>query len=113
MENQNKRPEDMPRQAKAQQPKLKEEKPGDALPPQQPLTDEEAAPKTTPRWRKIVKKVLLWLGVVLALVLSRFFGPTGIWCAWPVGWCTAAVLSIGFYRTGAWKNDPVPETEAA
>ena len=39
MENQNKRPEDMPRQVKAQQPKLKEEKPGDALPPQQPLTD--------------------------------------------------------------------------
>lgn len=73
MENQNKRPEDMPRQVKAQQPKLKEEKPGDALPPQQPLTDEETAPKQPPRWRKIVKKVLLWLGVVLALVLCYLF----------------------------------------
>ncbi len=62
MENQNKRPENMPRQVKAQQPKLKEEKPGDALPPQQPLTDEEAAPKQPPRWRKIVKKVLLVAG---------------------------------------------------
>ena len=73
MENQNKRPEVMPRQVKAQQPKLKEEKPGDALPPQQPLTDEETAPKQPPRWRKIVKKVLLWLGVVLALVLCYLF----------------------------------------
>ena len=73
MENQNKRPEDMPRQVKAQQPKLKEEKPGDTLPPQQPLTDEETAPKQPPRWRKIVKKVLLWLGVVLALVLCYLF----------------------------------------
>ena len=44
MENQNKRPEDMPRQVKAQKPKLKEEKNGEALPPQQPLTDGKTAP---------------------------------------------------------------------
>ena len=56
----------------------------------------------------------LILRVILAITLAKTaMGATGIWCAWPVGWCTAAVLSIGFYRTGAWKNDPVPETEAA
>ena len=56
----------------------------------------------------------LILRVILAITLAKTaLGATGIWCAWPVGWCTAAVLSIGFYRTGAWKNDPVPETEAA
>ena len=56
----------------------------------------------------------LILRVILAIALAKTaMGATGIWCAWPVGWCTAAVLSIGFYRTGAWKNDPVPETEAA
>ena len=55
----------------------------------------------------------LILRVILAITLAKTaMGATGIWCAWPVGWCTAAVLSIGFYRTGAWKNDPVPETEA-
>ena len=53
----------------------------------------------------------LILRVILAIALAKTaMGATGIWCAWPVGWCTAAVLSIGFYRTGAWKNDPVPET---
>ena len=56
----------------------------------------------------------LILRVILAITLAKTaLGATGIWCAWPVGWCTAAVLSIGFYRTGAWKNDKVPETEAA
>ncbi|MBQ8647397.1 MAG: MATE family efflux transporter, partial [Oscillospiraceae bacterium] len=37
----------------------------------------------------------LILRVVLAFALSgTALGSTGIWCAWPVGWCTAAVLSI-------------------
>ena len=47
----------------------------------------------------------LILRVVLALVLSKTaLGATGIWCAWPVGWCIATVLSILFYRTGRWNR---------
>jgi len=39
----------------------------------------------------------LILRVVLAVILSKTaLGATGIWCAWPIGWCTAAVLSIRF-----------------
>ena len=46
----------------------------------------------------------LILRVVLALVLSRTpLGFIGIWCAWPVGWCIATVLSICFYMRGPWK----------
>lgn len=44
----------------------------------------------------------LTLRVVLAAVFSRHLGAVGIWCAWPVGWCTATVLSVLFYRTGPW-----------
>ena len=46
----------------------------------------------------------LILRVVLALVLSKTaMGSTGIWCAWPVGWTVAAVMSFNFYRNGPWK----------
>ena len=46
----------------------------------------------------------LILRVVLALVLSKTaLGSTGIWCAWPVGWTVAAVMSYSFYRNGPWK----------
>lgn len=39
----------------------------------------------------------LILRVVLAVILSKTaLGATGIWCAWPIGWCTAAILSIRF-----------------
>ena len=42
----------------------------------------------------------LILRVVLALILSRTsLGSTGIWCAWPVGWCVAAAMSIWFFLT--------------
>ena len=42
----------------------------------------------------------LILRVVLALILSRTaLGATGIWCAWPVGWCVAACMSIWFFKT--------------
>lgn len=40
----------------------------------------------------------LVLRVVLAKILSPHFGPTGIWIAWPIGWCVATVLSVTFYR---------------
>ena len=47
----------------------------------------------------------LILRVVLAFVFSKTaLGATGIWCAWPVGWCVATTLSIMFYRRGPWKN---------
>ena len=47
----------------------------------------------------------LVLRVVLAVVLSKTaLGATGIWCAWPIGWCAAAVLSIGFCLTGPWRR---------
>ena len=40
----------------------------------------------------------LILRVVLAFLFSETaLGATGIWCAWPVGWCVATVLSIVFY----------------
>lgn len=41
----------------------------------------------------------LILRVVLAFVLSDWTGSaTGIWCAWPIGWCVATILSVCFYR---------------
>ena len=41
----------------------------------------------------------LILRVVLAVVLSKTtLGSTGIWCAWPIGWTVATILSITFYR---------------
>ena len=47
----------------------------------------------------------LVLRVLLAFCFSRTaLGATGIWCAWPIGWCVATVLSITFYRNGPWKT---------
>lgn len=40
----------------------------------------------------------LVLRVVLAIALAGSFGYIGIWCAWPIGWCIATVLSVWFYR---------------
>lgn len=40
----------------------------------------------------------LILRVVLAIIFSGFFGEIGIWCAWPIGWTVAMILSVGFYR---------------
>ena len=54
----------------------------------------------------------LTLRVALAFALSAAMGATGIWCAWPVGWSVAAVLSILFYRRGAWEQHPaVPSAQ--
>ena len=39
----------------------------------------------------------LILRVLLAFCFSRtVLGATGIWCAWPIGWCVASVLAIVF-----------------
>lgn len=51
----------------------------------------------------------LILRVILALLLSKTaLGATGIWCAWPVGWTIATVMSISFYRMGPWKHTCKP-----
>ena len=45
----------------------------------------------------------LILRVALAWVLSgTALGATGIWCAWPIGWSVATVMSLLFYRSGCW-----------
>ena len=47
----------------------------------------------------------LILRVLLAFCFSRTpLGATGIWCAWPIGWCIATVLSIVFYKHGLWNG---------
>lgn len=40
----------------------------------------------------------LILRVVLAIILSKQFGSTGIWCTWPIGWSIATTLSVIFYK---------------
>ena len=40
----------------------------------------------------------LILRVVLAIILSKQFGSTGIWCAWPIGWSIATTLSVIFFK---------------
>lgn len=48
----------------------------------------------------------LILRVLFAFLFSKTaLGATGIWCAWPIGWCTGMVLSIFFYRHGEWKTE--------
>ena len=39
----------------------------------------------------------LILRILVALLLTQYFGSTGIWMAWPFGWI-ATVLTIIFYR---------------
>lgn len=47
----------------------------------------------------------LVLRVLLAFILSHTqLAATGIWCAWPVGWCIAALLSVFFYHSECWKT---------
>lgn len=45
----------------------------------------------------------LILRVLLAFCFARTaLGATGIWCAWPIGWCVSTAISIAFYRKGPW-----------
>lgn len=47
----------------------------------------------------------LFLRVGLAIVLSKTaMRSVGIWCAWPIGWTFAAILSILFYKSGKWNE---------
>ena len=54
----------------------------------------------------------LILRVLLAFCFSRTaLGATGIWCAWPVGWCIATILSISFYLKRPWMTQKInPDT---
>ena len=48
----------------------------------------------------------LLLRVILAVILSKTaLGATGIWCAWPIGWIVAAIISIQFYRSIQWSKN--------
>ena len=48
----------------------------------------------------------LILRVVLAIVLSRTpLGATSIWCAWPVGWIIACILSVRYYRSCGYEQE--------
>lgn len=49
--------------------------------------------------------LILRVALAEALALTPL-GTTGIWMAWPCGWCVSAVLSIIFYRGGAWNKMP-------
>lgn len=46
----------------------------------------------------------LILRVGLAVVLSKALGAVGVWCAWPIGWSIAMVMSVVFYRRGPWEK---------
>ena len=47
----------------------------------------------------------LILRVGIAVLLSRtILGATGIWCAWPIGWIVAVILSLAFYKSGRWND---------
>lgn len=47
----------------------------------------------------------LLLRVILAFAFSKTsLGATGIWCAWPIGWSIATVLSLLFYKRGSWNK---------
>lgn len=47
----------------------------------------------------------LVLRVVISYILAPFFGATGIWMSWPIGWSIATVISAFFYRRGKWAEN--------
>ncbi|MBQ5487635.1 MAG: MATE family efflux transporter [Clostridia bacterium] len=52
----------------------------------------------------------LVLRVVLAILLSKTsLGSTGIWIAWPIGWCVATVMCVLFYRDKFIKHPGLPQ----
>ncbi len=46
----------------------------------------------------------LILRVALAFVLTYFWGATGIWMSWPIGWLIGTIVSLFFYFSGKWKK---------
>ena len=49
----------------------------------------------------------LILRVILAFVLSNYWGATGIWMSWPIGWFIGTGLSLIFYFSGTWKKQQI------
>ena len=45
----------------------------------------------------------LIIRVVLSYILSAYYGITGIWMSWPVGWAIGTAISLAFYAKGVWK----------
>lgn len=43
--------------------------------------------------------------VAFAYILAPPFGSTGIWCAWPVGWCVGSFFAIVFYYRKKWMKN--------
>ncbi len=55
----------------------------------------------------------LILRVGLAIGLAKVLGVVGIWCAWPIGWVIATVVSVIFYNRGPWKANVAEKKLAA
>ena len=55
----------------------------------------------------------LILRVGLAIWLAKVLGVVGIWCAWPIGWSIATVVSVIFYNRGPWKANATEKKLAA
>ena len=55
----------------------------------------------------------LILRVGLAIGLAKVLGVVGIWCAWPIGWVIATVVSVIFYNRGPWKANAAEKKMAA
>lgn len=55
----------------------------------------------------------LILRVGLAIGLAKVLGVVGIWCAWPIGWSIAMVMSVIFYNRGPWKANAAEKKLAA
>lgn len=54
----------------------------------------------------------LIIRVALAEILSATaLGTTGIWIAWPIGWCISVVVSLLFYRRGVWNKKQSAEAQ--
>lgn len=51
----------------------------------------------------------LILRVILAKLLSLPFQSSGIWCAWPIGWLVATILSLYFYKSWFSQNNDLHE----
>ena len=55
----------------------------------------------------------LILRVILAFILSKPFGPDGIWYSWPVGWVISNILSVAFVLQGFYSKKNKTKVEKA
>ncbi len=44
----------------------------------------------------------LFLRVLFANIFSKFWGTTGIWLAWPIGWVATTIITAVFFVKGDW-----------